>query len=361
MKRLFLLTVIICCVSCGGIKDPYDFEIKEKDRQVVDIPDSCAYFYDDSVKIVAVGEFANNTSFQQGKREFESAAAAAGYRGASAAYSRMMQDMTPQLSEYAQASTESVLVSMGGSKVVSRSQMEAILKEQQFQMTLADPDTVVEFGRLSGAEYIVAGSVDNIKLNYTAPVSTNYDTSNAVGLIFALGSTVYNAAVTGWVVETELTINIIDVSTGQIIASHSSIGQSHVSDASVAFSTDQAVAGAKQAMGESIYKTLSFFNRYFEMRSYINELRGNKKLARISVGRNNGVIEGDSFAVMEIVPNTDFLTGQTTCSVIETKATLTVTEFTGEDFAWAEVDGGKKQLSKVRIGSLLKRIDVKKR
>lgn len=53
--------------------------------------------------------------------------------------------------------------------VVERANIDKIIKEQQFQMTMANPDTVVDFGQLVGAEAVWAGraqSTYNVSRSY---------------------------------------------------------------------------------------------------------------------------------------------------------------------------------------------------
>ncbi len=53
--------------------------------------------------------------------------------------------------------------------VVDRANIDKIIKEQQFQMTMANPDTIVDFGQLVGAEAVWAGyaqSTYNVTRSY---------------------------------------------------------------------------------------------------------------------------------------------------------------------------------------------------
>ncbi len=55
--------------------------------------------------------------------------------------------------------------------VVDRANIDKIIKEQQFQMTMANPDTIVDFGQLVGAEAVWAGHAQS-----TYNVSRSYET-----------------------------------------------------------------------------------------------------------------------------------------------------------------------------------------
>ncbi|MDR2869364.1 MAG: hypothetical protein LBV04_02840 [Deferribacteraceae bacterium] len=364
MRKLVLLFIAFLAVGCAGAPDPTTLDVLPLDSDVVERQQSCEHFYTTSSQIVAVTTFANNSSYQNGDYKSSSSVASTSISPGQvigfAASSVMERYIAPQLGEYAQSTLETVLVNMGGPKVVTRSQMEAVLKEQQFQMTLADPSTIVDFGMLMGAQYIVTGSVDNIMVEYTAPVNDRVSTDSTLGLIMGLGSKLYNVAASGWDVSTRFTVSIIDVSTGEILGTRANEGSANVGDAAT-LSMDQVIAGAKKAMAEDMEDMMDFLNDQFETRVYINELRGGKQMVRLSAGSAQGLKPGDEFTVVNTVNQLDFLSNSNSCVLSPTDITLTVTEYMTQDSAWALVDtSNARKLEQVKIGSIARRSSVKR-
>jgi len=274
-------------------------------------------------------------------------------------FDQVSKDLAPQLGEFAQAAVESLLVSMGGVDVVARAQMEKILKEQQFQMTLADPNTAVDFGMLSGAQFIITGSVDNINVSYTKAVDAP-NLSGGLGLATAIGAVAYNALAAGWNVEAEMTTNIIDVSTAKIISTKRTKASENIGDSPM-FSMDQVIAGAKAAMGKSVKQSLDELSSQFAVNGYINELRGNKQAALISIGSDDGLKEKDKFQVFEMTIQRDFRSGNEKCTLTALPFELVTTQYIQSDSAWVSIGTSKPDdLAKIKVGSIVRRMPVKR-
>ena len=336
---LSLLFLAACAAST-----PHSASIKKNDRDIISIADGCEYHYDPAKRIVAVVPFTNSASVRGAKINDRT---------------NIDKEIDERLPAFAQSAVESALVSLGGATVVSRAQLEQVLNEQTFQMTLADPDTVVEFGLLTGAEYIIAGSVDSVTYTYISKVSTDYDTNNLFGILIALGSSIYNSSNSGWQVDTRYTVNIIDVSTAKIIAGHSSSGSQFIGDTEY-LSSSQAVGGAQAAMNNGMQATVDFINREFSPMAHVNELRGNKKLALINMGSRDGVRDGDVFNLQVADSYKDFRTGKATCTMSDSKVNYIATEHIGVDYAWLEDYSGLFTSNPIKIGSLMKRVSAKR-
>ncbi len=371
MKKAALVFLSIFIFSACGVKlDPASMMITPADTEMITVPQGCEGVYDGRLFTVAVTEFANLTTYgnanvTQGTSSTTGVGATAGvtdgrhFAAISAgqsftSYQSVSKYMEPQLGEFAQGAVESSLVALGGVNVVTRSQMNSILKEQQFQMTLADPNTAVEFGLLSGAEYIITGSVDNIKVSYTSPMDLkNSTTDSTVSMILALSSSIYNAVAAGWNIETEMTVNIIDVASGKIIDSKRSTGTANIGD-TPGFTVDQVIAGAKAAMSKTVRESMIMFAQKFEVKGYINEMRGNKEAALISIGYIQGLKEGDRLVPQEILVQKDFRTNEQKCSLTSLNFDLTVSNQVSENHAWAKVNTtDPAKLSRIKIGSIV--------
>lgn len=358
IKKAVLFLFAVYFTGCGSF-EPSVMQTSDADRQTIAILPGCEKYYENSDKTtVAVVKFQNNTTYADAKVSSSSSrsslGAGVGYHsggiGSSTNFDSISKSISSNLGEYAQGAVESMLVERGGINVVSRSQIDAILREQEFQMAMSDPNTAVEFGRLMGAQYIVAGSVDNINVSYK---ENTYYGSNMDGMLGLMLSMVdlYNSLEAGWNIETEMTINIIDVSTGKIIATSRSLGFANVGN-SPNFAVDQVIAGSKKAMDDSLKRsTARMINDKFTVRGYVNELRGGKQAALLSIGVNDGIKKGDTIKIYELISITDFKTGKSQCQLSPLPFTMTVSEYVAEHSAWVKINTTKESyLEKLKVG-----------
>jgi curli biogenesis system outer membrane secretion channel CsgG len=360
VRKIIIIFMAFFAWGCASI-NPTTLTHEAGDRDALDLPIQCQYLYQPDRHIIAVVEFVNNTTFQGGTAVTGRAASQAqigrtpGGFGASSAQSidMLYRNISPQLGEFAQSAVESTLVRVGGATVVSRSNMERILREQQFQMTLADPDTAVEFGRLAGAEYIVTGTVDNLRVFYIAPSEIPQTKGNLEGVLTMLTMTLLNTFTAGWYAEVEMTTNIIDISTGFIIDTSKVKATAHAGNAPM-FNTELVIAAAKQAMGKAVDRMVPFMNSRFAVKGHVNELRGGKKVALISIGSEAGLKQGDRVTPYKTVLQRDFITGREECIIIPLGFHMTVLSGVTPNSAWAEVNTkNKAKLTNLKVGSLV--------
>jgi len=179
---------------------------------------------------------------------------------------------------------------IGGVDVFSRQQMMKVLTEQNFQMNMADPNTVVRFGKIAGVDYIITGTVDNIKATYVPKSSSSSSSSGSTwgDLLAGVLKAGVEATTVGWNVNTEMTVQLIDASTGQLIFSKKVSGR-ELGGEQPGFNPELVVNAAKKAFGESIEDIKPELSDLLGSKAYINQLRGNKQLALISMGRNDGI------------------------------------------------------------------------
>jgi hypothetical protein len=74
----------------------------------------------------------------------------------------------PAIGEALASVIQSALVRGGGVRLIERSELAAVLKEQDLQLTdMVDPATAVEVGRIAGVDRLVVGSVAAVAKTYT--------------------------------------------------------------------------------------------------------------------------------------------------------------------------------------------------
>jgi len=383
MKNFLLLTPIVMflafIVSCAAPKvDPMSMQILPEDQQQVMIPDVCKNQYQNKTFRVAVVPFLNNTTYgdmtaknvqeqgQASRKHKEAAvagvvvgpgAAGVGYAGASQTdveYSKdvntFMRQIAPKIGEFAQSAVEDTIVNIGGVDVFSRSQMQSILNEQNFQMNLADQNTIVQFGKLAGIDYIIAGTVDNINAKYV-PKTESQDSGN---VLLNFTQALAKSMTEGWNITTEMTVQLIDVTTGQVIVSKKVQGR-ELGGTQPGFNPELVIAGAKKAMSESVADLKPVFSDKFVAKAYINQLRGGKSAALISMGKNDGIKPGDKIEAYQFMEIKDFMSGKVQCSKAKIPVELIVSDQVDQESAWVIVKGDEKAKTRLKVGTLVKR------
>lgn len=387
IRFLMSLLLLFVVASCGGKKhlDLTGMVPMPQDRETVNVPKECEYLYGTKSYEVAVVEFANNTGYgdMTVKNRQTNAAGVSDTVGVGvgtgrvdrrgnyvgmgvgsshtvSAYSsnstEFMSQFAPSLGTFAQSVTEETLAQLGGVNLINRSHMDKILREQQFQMTLADPNSVMEFGRLSGVKYIFTGSVDNIQAQYTAPSSVSGNGSN-LGMMVSALSAGYNAAASGWFVSTAMTLNLIDAETGKVIYSKTVKSKERATQ-SPNFQPDIIINTAKRIMGNAVQAAKNELTNIFEMNGYINEMRGGKKVVQINLGSEKGIHYGDVLDVYDVQVATDFLTKESKCNLVKLDARVTVSDQISSGGSWGYLEGAEAALRNVKIGSHVKRSAV---
>lgn len=380
-----LLTV--ASVSCGKPNiDLGAVTTTPMDTQIVEVPKQCGYVYETKSWEVAVLEFKNNTGYgkalvggssTQGASVSRTDSVGAGVivggphaavgMGASTSttaslYSEdstsFIAEFAPSLSTFAQSVTEEALVSMGGVTVVNRSQLDNILKEQKFQMTAADPAKIMEFGKLAGVKLVFTGSVDNIETRYVAGSNIRGD-GTTFGMLVNIVSTSVDMAQQGWYVGVTFTLNLIDAETGKVIYSKKYKDSGRATQSS-GFQADLVINAAKGLFSNAVTNAKNDLTSIFEVKGYINEMRGGKAIGKINLGSAKGVKEGDTFDLYSVYESTDFLTKEVRCSMGKIGATLLIANHVTEGESWGIISGKEKALEGVKIGTLAIRSGVAK-
>ncbi|MGA1845721.1 CsgG/HfaB family protein [Deferribacter abyssi] len=389
MKKFFVLSgvviIILTLISCGPPKlDPMSLSVIPADTEQVKVPDVCRVQYESRKLRVAVVDFANNTTFGkmtgvntsikgQGTTTHTSAgvagivvapgAAGIGYAEASKTkykYSKnintFMRQIAPNIGNYAQSAVEDILVNMGGVDVFTRANMKKVMQEQGFQINVADQNTLVKFGKIAGVSYIITGTVDNIKAYYVPPKkSENSDTGNALAnLALTLTKTVVKAATEGWNVNVEMTVQVIDVSTGRIIASKKVKGR-ELAGTQPNFNPELIITAAKKAMGEAAEDIKPELSDLFAVKGYIIQLRGNKEVALVNLGKVNGIQPGQELEAYEFLEIKDPFKGTVSCSKARIPVKMIVSDQVDENQCWVKIEGDERNKQRLKIGTLVKR------
>lgn len=379
--KIFVLfsSLSFMMIACAPPKiDPGSMQVTPADTEQVNIPKICMAQYENRKITVAVLPFTNNTTF--GKMEASNTqiqgeatrthteagaagivaapgAVGVGYVGASKTNVQYSTDINtfyrqiaPNLGEFAQSAVEDTIVNLGGVEVFSRAQMGKILQEQGFQMNLADPNTAAKFGKIAGVSYVITGTVDNINAKYVPKTESKNTGSVLLDLMVAVSKSMTE----GWNVTTDMTVQLLDVSTGKIILSKKVSGR-ELGGEQPGFNPELVVTAAKKAMSESVDDIKPDFSDYFSKKAYISQLRGNKAAAMVSAGKNSGIKPGDKLEAYEFMEIEDFMTKNITCTKSKIPVELVVSNQVDEASAWVVVKGDAEAKKRLKIGTLVKR------
>lgn len=385
ISLLALASFVLLLSSCGKPTiDLTAFQMTPQDTQTVDIPKDCSHLYDAKTWTVAVLEFNNNTGYGNSvvggssttgkgasRTRTDSAAAVIGGRNAAigvgksvsktvSAYSEdsstFLTEFAPSLSTFAQSVAEETLVSMGGINIINRSHIENIMKEQKFQSAMADTNTIMEFGKLSGVKFIVTGAIDNIETKYVAPTAMGGN-DNAISMLMSIVSTGVDAAMQGWYVTVTFSLNLIDAETGKILFAKKFKDSGRATQSS-GFQPDLVINAAKGLFSSAVLKARNELTEIFQVKGYINEMRGSKEIAKINIGKAKGVKEGDGFDLFLVYTSTDFMTKKVNCSLTKTGARLVIADHVSETESWGIISGKAKHIEGVKIGTLAVRTSL---
>lgn len=394
MRFKSLITAVVAVFMLSGCMggapqiDPMAYQVMPSDTQRVVIPPTCKSMYESTIPKVAIVEFANNTTYGKmaavnvnatGKsdttRKHVSGGVvgfvpgAVGYvhgsktnvqRNWSTNVDTFMREVAPNIGEYAQSAVEDTITNIGGLDVYNRANLEKVMKEQQFQMVAADPDTAVSLGKLAGVQYIITGTVDNIDTKYIPPVKdVPQSKDSGTQLALLLGQVAVNTQ-TGWNVNIEMTVKMIDVETGKAVISKKVKGR-EVAGKQEGFNPEMVITAAKKAMGEAVDDIKPDFSGKFALQGYITQLKGNKQVAMISIGSSKGLKPGEKLEAYDFSEIIDPMTNASVCSKSKVPVILTVSNQVDENYCWVTIEADKKfagAVERLRTGTLIKRAQL---
>lgn len=184
------------------------------------------------------------------------------------------------IASFADAATQKVVnafLDVKRIRVVERTMMDRILKEQDFQMSdLSEGNEGVKIGSLLGAEYIVAGQLQQVSV---AQVEETW-----------MGATSFAYTATA-----DINLRVINVSTAEVIASKNFQG-------ATGFLSKPTPSEAAYFALDKVQKDIGeWLRRAFPAEGFIYEIKkakkGEAKLVVITCGKELGIRKDDAFKV----------------------------------------------------------------
>lgn len=333
----------------------YPLTIEEK----IDIPNVCKYEYTPYFSTIAVMDFTNNSTFGKAK-VYDSSTTQQGSViagiivndqgagvGAGAKSSKktinVKREVDAKLSQTLTPLLESKIAQLSGTTLVARNDIEKINEELKLQDSgLLEPSSVVEFGKLLGAKYLVTGSIDNVEINHRnheqAAIAVNNVTSKSndsntqiVGLI----GRVLTSFTDGILIKTTITIKILEVQSGKIVYAQTLSDDVNIGKFSNP-SYDVYIGGIKSAIISSLEQLHYDFSNQFILKGYITKIKsdGNHQLVQINLGKNHNIQPNQIFNVYTLEESIDPLLGTLSCDKIQLLITLSVTSYISDTHSW---------------------------
>ncbi len=381
--RNSLLSVVAVTFITGCGKNEIDIaSYPNKINNMVQVPDVCLPQYKSAMPTVAVIDFTNNSTF--GKADITNSnsqtdkaaivgvgVGATGFVAGGASTSKTVansenRSVDAKLSESLTGPVETLIVNSGGAKLLSRSDMSKINAELKFQDSgLVDPDSVVKFGKLSGAKYIVTGSIDNVEQKYrdnaaagkAAGDLTKNSDNNAVkliGFLLQAGTSMTD----GMIITSKMTVKILDVETGQVVFTKALEKSANIGKIRNP-NYDQVVGGIKSAMLEALPDLEADFADYFAVKGYITQIKSKDKdvIAQVNIGRDLKVVENQIFKALNFDSLTDPMTGKESCDVSMSSVKLRATQQITPNTTWATIEDGDG--TTLKVGQLVQKTHEK--
>jgi hypothetical protein len=379
------LAVVSACVPGGPKVDPLSYQITPADVEKIQIPNVCQASYKTSTPRVAITSFVNNTTYgkmtaqntnintKSTKKRVSAGVAGivatpgavgVGHVSASKTDTKsnttvdsFLRQIAPNIGNYAQSAVENTIMNVGGAKVYDRNNLQQIMSEQKFQMTIADPTTAVQLGKLAGVQYVITGSVDNITSKYVEKAKNDSGASGWAGIAASLATAAANTQ-SGWNINVEMTVKLIDVTTGQVLISKKVKGR-EIAGSQRNFNPEMNVTAAKKAMGEAVDDLRPSFSQRFAQRGYVQQLRGNKKVALINLGSEKGMEPGTKVEIYDFIEIVDPLTNVATCNMSKIPVKATVSDQVMPNQSWVLLDGKPEVTNRIKAGAIVMREKLK--
>ncbi len=359
----------------GCTQQPVDIsEYSSNIQEEITIPKVCEYEYKSDLSGIAVMDFTNNSTFGKAKVysttttkkagaiagiivNEEGAGIGAGAKSAKKTIS-VKREVDAKLSQTLTPLLESKIAELSGTTLVARNDIEKINEELKLQDSgLLDSSSVVEFGKLLGAKYIVTGSIDNVEINQRshegAAIAVNNVTSRTNDVntkIVGLVGRVLTSFTDGILIKTTITVKVLEVQTGKIL-----YAQTMSDDVNIGkFSNptyDVYIGGIKAAIIDSLEQLHYEFINNFSLKGYITKIKtdGNHKIVQINLGKNHNIQPFQKFNVFTLEESIDPFSKEVSCDKIQLPVTLTVTPYITNTHSWLEVDKNSVNLKLLQL------------
>ncbi len=368
-----LIFIAIFLAGCfGSSKSNLDISsYSVKINTKLQIPEVCMAEYKYTLPKVAVLDFVNNSTYGKAKVNDKHSAQAVGLgfgvtgfvAGAKSKKYSINRTIDTKLSESITPLIETIVLNTGGATVYTRSELDRVNDELKLQESgILDPNSVVEFGKLSGVQYLITGTIDNATADYRGYSKYTNSIENAVqntqnselklaSSVLSLGAAFFD----GTDIQTQITIKIIDVSNGKIIFTQAFNGEIKVSNRAKP-TYDEVISGIKNSIKKTMPELEDEFAKHFTAQGYITKLRkkDDELIAQINLGTKLKVKEGDEFSVFTIEENIDPLTGVKTCDKIKLPTTLKATNQITSTHAWTKIKNHKT--NNIKILQLIQKV-----
>jgi len=329
----FFIFLFTGCFSSTIALNNYTY----KHSQKIIIPPICDKYYATKLPSVAVIDFTNNSNLSDSLA--------------------LQSALTSPL--------EDMILKSSGANLITRSDFEKINKELKLQDSgILDTNTIVEFGKLSGVEYIITGSIDSVEQDYRdnskyalmANQVTAFSKNEKVqlgGLATLLGTMVTD----GLSINTKITIKMIEVKSGEIIFTQQLEKSNFIHNIRRA-SQSQVSENIKKTMIESLPKIQNEILKLFNPQGYIVSVKTQNNsfkdtIAQINLGKKNNIKQNDIFNVYTLETIIDPITQIEYCDKIQLPIVLKASQVINDDFSWTLVDGDGSLL---KVGNLIQKI-----
>lgn len=343
-------------------------------NEAIDVPKICNNEYKANFSGIAVMDFTNNSTFGKAKVyssattkkagaiagiivNEEGAGIGAGAKSAKQTIS-VKREVDAKLSQTLTPLLESKIAQLSGTTLVARNDIEKINKELLLQDSgLLDSSSVVEFGKLLGAKYIVTGSIDNVEINQRnhegASVAVNNVTSRSEDMntkLVGLFGRVLTSFTDGILIKTTITVKVLEVQTGKIL-----YAQTMSDDVNIGkFSNptyDVYIGGIKAAIINSLEQLHYEFTNNFSLKGYITKIKtdGKYKLVQINLGKKDHIEPNQTFNVYTLEESIDPFSNQLSCDKIQLPVTLKVTPYITDTHSWLETNNDNVNLKLLQV------------
>ncbi len=355
-----LIAIALLSAGCGGNKlevTKYSTKINKK----ASVPEICKPEYKSMMPRVAVVNFTNNSTFGKANIDETNKDSSAfigvgfigggfGAGGESKSKSiNVKREVDAKLSESIVPIVESMISQTGGATLVSRNDLDKINDELKLQDSgLLDPESVVQMGKMTGVQFLVTGSINNVEMDYTdnskagssvaeATKNSDNDAVKMIGSLISLGTSLTD----GMDIKTTYTLRIVDVESGRIVLSEELEGSTNIGKIKEP-TFDQIVGAIKKNINDSLPKLKEQFARYFSVKGYITQIRsdGSDMIVQVNIGSKQKVVENQLFDVYIFEENADPISGNVSCDRLITPIKLRATNQIMADKTWTTVEEG---------------------
>ncbi|OPX26622.1 MAG: hypothetical protein B1H07_04040 [Campylobacteraceae bacterium 4484_166] len=346
-KIFGLFVAVLLFASCASKTDINIDKYTKSINKSFKIPESCKKYYTMKKQKVAVVNFTNNSTFGRANTKSSSSHTKVGLGFISISGSADKHGNTkvvdPRLASAFIPKIEQMLLNTKAVELYSRSDMDKIDTELKLQDSgLLDSNTVVKFGKLSGVNFIITGSIDYVKHKFQNYSQYSGGLLNAAAysdndnlLLLSAGIHLVSALSDGTDIEVGTTLKILDVKTGKIMFSKQV--EEKVSIRSNTKPTYEELVGAvKYSINKALPSLKAELSKHFSQTGYIRQIKtdGDRFAVQINMGRDSNIKQSDKFFVLNLESFKDPVSGKVGCDISKTGTILKATNNINKKNSW---------------------------